>query len=291
MADSRWKPLSSELPDATRALAEGLRELLDRAGLSLRRLATEATVHHSLSGLQRFFAGQAVPPPDLLVALVGLGGDTPEELERLTRLRERALTEAPVPVPREEAGPGSAEDERAAPPVSHPATEPVPETTATRPRPAAVRRPARTALLVAAAGLAAAAGSLALSGLDQRPGPDPRLAAGGQPAAPGCSGQGCLRLDPKAAHCDLDATTLAVAHQGQLVVELRYSARCDSGWAKILGAAVGDRATVHNSAGEKAEAAVSYGADVYSPMVPGPGPVAVWACGSTHTTTVCTGHR
>lgn len=66
MAMSHWKPLPADLPAATRDLAERMRTMLDEAGLSLRQFAASDDVHHSVTTLQRYFSGQALPPPQLI---------------------------------------------------------------------------------------------------------------------------------------------------------------------------------------------------------------------------------
>ncbi|WP_157357433.1 helix-turn-helix domain-containing protein [Amycolatopsis nigrescens] len=110
MSRAHWKPLADDLPHANRELAARLRALLDRRGLSLRQLAADEDVHHSLTALHRFFAGQAVPRRQLLELLSRrCDGD----LYELYELRERALRGSSAP-------PGAALREPAAQ-VQHPA--------------------------------------------------------------------------------------------------------------------------------------------------------------------------
>ncbi|MBM2618488.1 helix-turn-helix transcriptional regulator [Actinoplanes sp. LDG1-06] len=62
-------------------LVAGLRALRAEAGLTLRELSLK--VHVSDSSLSRYFAGQALPPWEVVAALADLGGGDHAGLRRL----------------------------------------------------------------------------------------------------------------------------------------------------------------------------------------------------------------
>lgn len=83
-----WKPLPADLRDATSELARYLRSMLDRNGLSLRKLAADEEVHYSLTTLHRYFSGRALPPWRLTERVSRrCGGDPREAFELYERAR------------------------------------------------------------------------------------------------------------------------------------------------------------------------------------------------------------
>jgi hypothetical protein len=101
MAMSHWKPLPADLPSAVRDLAQGMRSSLDEAGLSLRQFAACDDVHYSVTTLQRYFSGQAVPPPQLIEVISRRCGSDLHALHEQTRA---GLGEVPAPAPVRQAG-------------------------------------------------------------------------------------------------------------------------------------------------------------------------------------------
>lgn len=93
MAASRWEPSRLDPTDAVGDLAEHLRFLLDRAGLTPRQLSDDPDVPYSAAMLYRFLSGQALPPPQLLEVITRRCGGDPAGLQHIyDRARRSALT-------------------------------------------------------------------------------------------------------------------------------------------------------------------------------------------------------
>ncbi|MEU6663556.1 DUF2690 domain-containing protein [Streptomyces sp. NPDC046821] len=82
-----------------------------------------------------------------------------------------------------------------------------------------------------------------------------------------CSGRTCVGLDPKITHCDVGAETLQDESRSTMVVEIRYSARCDAVWGKLTGAAPGDTVTISTTPTRRQSASVIEGKTKYTPML------------------------
>ncbi|MQY14078.1 hypothetical protein SRB5_42390 [Streptomyces sp. RB5] len=88
--------------------------------------------------------------------------------------------------------------------------------------------------------------------------------------SPTCSGSGCTGLDPKDAHCDTGAVTIAENWAATLHVEIRYSRACHAVWGKLTGGEVGDTVEIRTSPSTAQLAAVQFGHDKYTPMLGAP---------------------
>jgi hypothetical protein len=89
------------------------------------------------------------------------------------------------------------------------------------------------------------------------------------PAGVKCSGDACEGKDPEAMGCGGNyAITSARGTVGATKIEVRYSKTCGAAWARITGAASGDKVTVSSdtsAAGQKGT--VNAATDAYTPMV------------------------
>ncbi|MFI5802721.1 DUF2690 domain-containing protein [Streptomyces sp. NPDC051561] len=89
------------------------------------------------------------------------------------------------------------------------------------------------------------------------------------PAGVKCSGDACEGKDPEAMGCGGQyAITSARGTVGTTNIEVRYSKTCGAAWARITGAANGDKVTVSSdtsAAGQKG--LVNAASDAYTPMV------------------------
>ncbi len=102
------------------------------------------------------------------------------------------------------------------------------------------------------------------------------------PAGVRCDGAACAGKDPEAMGCGgKRAVSPSRGMAGGALVEVRYSAVCHAAWARISGAAPGDRVTI-GEAGRGLTARVERGGAAYTAMVEVPGdPAKVTACGTT----------
>ncbi|MBQ0988087.1 DUF2690 domain-containing protein [Streptomyces sp. F63] len=203
------------------ALAEGLRAVRARTGLSLAALARRTT--YSKSSWERYLNGKLPAPRQAVEALCAMAGEPPGRLLALWELADaewsgRARSTAPPP-----AAPGPVPPEAAR--------------TATRPR-----RLRPWYLLALGAGAAVTTAALWLPG--QTSG---RTAVPASPVLdppPGCRGEACDGKDPDAMACGLPGRadafgpprrTRTGAH-----VEIRYSTVCAAAWGRVWHARVGD---------------------------------------------------
>jgi hypothetical protein len=104
MGTSRWKPLPADVMGAARELAVQLRLLVDGEGLSLRQLAADDNVPHSVTMLRRFFSGRVLPPRRLVEVIADRCGGNREQLlstlDRAVVARDAGLPWAAEPAPR-----------------------------------------------------------------------------------------------------------------------------------------------------------------------------------------------
>ncbi|MET8573841.1 XRE family transcriptional regulator [Streptomyces sp. NPDC005012] len=83
-----------------------------------------------------------------------------------------------------------------------------------------------------------------------------------------CQGSGCAGEDPEAMGCGGErATTGESVTVGRALLEVRFSEVCGAAWARITGAAPGDRVTVSGRGGPERQAEVGQDPDAYTPMV------------------------
>ncbi|KPI04338.1 helix-turn-helix domain protein [Actinobacteria bacterium OK074] len=107
-----WAPLPAGLSREASLLAEQLRLLKERTGLSLAALADRT--HYSKSSWQRCLNGRQIPPRSALKALAEAAGADPS---RLLSLREAVLRAVPAPTPAPET-PGAAAPETLSEPAA-----------------------------------------------------------------------------------------------------------------------------------------------------------------------------
>ncbi|MGW5772113.1 DUF2690 domain-containing protein [Streptomyces longwoodensis] len=239
-------------------LAAVLRELKGRTGLSLAQLADATTF--SKSSWQRYLNGGSLPPRSAVVELCRLAGepaDRPLALldiartDRTSHGTEPATTEPPLP-PGSPAGEGTGSPPEPPPPATAPADTTASGTTPTDPAPAdsAPAHPTpfphrRTTVLTALASLLALAlGALVLLHLppphreQARPAPTPAASTTG----PLCRHRSCQGQDPLTTRCGAGPETLAEHETATGAwIQIRYNPVCGASWARMWGAALGDR--------------------------------------------------
>ncbi|WP_405833373.1 DUF2690 domain-containing protein [Streptomyces sp. NBC_01176] len=247
---------TGDLPPETARLVQGLRGLRDRTGLSLARLAAETG--YSKSSWERYLNGRTLPPRRAVLALCSLADEPPARLVALWELAARAGSTPPAPAPPAPAPP--------APAASAPA--------AAEPPPTAHRLPRTPVMAGVALGCAVVAGLV----VALWPGP-----GGSSAPAPRCHGAACDGRSPASTFCGLQLTTLATVHAtGGAELDVRYSPRCETVWARVTQSQVGDRIDITVPGGHVRAAQVTDKLDaqayVYTPMV---------AVGSAHDVRTC----
>ncbi|MYR58296.1 DUF2690 domain-containing protein [Streptomyces sp. SID625] len=80
--------------------------------------------------------------------------------------------------------------------------------------------------------------------------------------------------------CSRDGQTLALIHNEEMVIELRYSRACGAAWGRITYAKPEAVVDVNDSEGTSETSPVHWGNDVYSPMTELSGTRTAWACGT-----------
>ncbi|MFI5799826.1 helix-turn-helix domain-containing protein [Streptomyces sp. NPDC051677] len=209
------------------ALAEGLRHLRARTGLTLVALAERTA--YSKSSWERYLNGKAPAPRQAVEALCAMAGEPAGRLLALWELADAEWS-------------GRAASLRSAPsPRFRPQESP-------RTGVAATGTPGRRRWPFAVgAGAAAvtAAAMLVLSVGGPGAGRQPTsLASPVLNPAPGCEGKGCDGKDPEAMACGLPGRVDSLEPQHRTGtgagVEIRYSEVCAAGWGRIWHARVGD---------------------------------------------------
>ncbi|MEU0523146.1 helix-turn-helix domain-containing protein [Streptomyces niveus] len=240
-------------------LAEALRELRARTGLSLAALSERSP--YSKSSWERYLNGKSLPPRQAVQELCRLANEPHGRLLALWEIAEsgwsgRAASPAPAPAP-------AAEE-----PPSEP-REPLRPAATGRPR---GRRGRLMAVLVAA--YAVIVGGLALVFFllpDRRaPADEPLSDSAPYSLAPQCHGAGCEGRDPMRLICGIGPDTLTTYRTASGAhVELRYSEKCGATWARVWGARIGDLVEV-TAAGPTRDVRIKDTADtetyVYTPM-------------------------
>ncbi|WP_329218344.1 XRE family transcriptional regulator [Streptomyces sp. NBC_01485] len=216
------------------ALAEGLREMRARTGLSLVALAERTA--YSKSSWERYLNGKKPVPRQAVEALCAMAGEPAGRLLALWELADAEWS-------------GRARHTR---PPAQPAPTPPPTpalvpagAVGTRADEGVHRRARRHGLFIAGAGVAAVAILAALS--LRSPG------AAGSPASlasptldpvPGCQGKACDGKDPNPMACGLPGRvdSLGPPHRTSTgtSVEIRYSEVCAAAWGRIWHSKVGD---------------------------------------------------
>jgi transcriptional regulator with XRE-family HTH domain len=228
---SQWHPPDTLDPEVV-YLVRQLRDLRERSGASLARLAAETP--YSKSSWARYLNGSALPPRPAVRDLARIAG---EPAPRLLALWERAEANwsgraaGPVAPPRD-AGPDRA---AAPPPARH------------------RRRRLRITVLVCAVP--------GLSALLVLPFTGKRDAAPPGPVAPDylivCRAASCAGKDAQAMDCGLDTRSFAGLQIGATYLELRISDQCAAAWSRVADAAVGDLVSVEDRDGRAETVGVS----------------------------------
>lgn len=114
------------------------------------------------------------------------------------------------------------------------------------------------------------------------PKPAPTREAPALPAGVRCDGADCAGKDPEAMGCGgRRAVSPSRGLAGGALIEVRYSGVCHAAWARISGAAPGDRVTI-SALGHSLTARVERNGAAYTAMVEAPQDAAkVIACGTT----------
>ncbi|MYS93495.1 MULTISPECIES: helix-turn-helix domain-containing protein [Streptomyces] len=248
-------------PPERARLASALRELKAGTGLSLAALAAKTTF--SKSSWERYLNGRTLPPRQAVRELCRLAGEPEGRCLALWELAESEWS-------------GRAAPTTPADPPAHPEADA---------RSAAAGRGAALAVLASVCALAAGGLSVALVLLvgqsgDPRPSPPPPSAP-----APRCRGAACEGRSPMHMRCGAAPLTLA-SHRTSTGahLELRYSDKCEAGWARMWSTRIGDRLELNRTHGGRrphaAEitdgiAAQSY---VYTPMTEARPGTTVRAC-------------
>ncbi|MFJ9415765.1 DUF2690 domain-containing protein [Streptomyces sp. NPDC101227] len=292
----RWRALPDELDPQVREFAGWLRRLVERSGLSVSAVAD--CTGYSRTSWERFLNGRLLPPQRAVVKLAEATGTDAGHLTTLWELAERAwsrsemrhdVTMEAIRVAQARAAleelEGAASDAVPPGPTAAPAPAPPDGPSGRRRRVLMILTGVLGALLMAAAVLLlhpagdgpkkAAPGPSATP----NPGPSPKPVL---PAGVKCTGAGCSGRDPEEMGCGgQHAVSPSRGMAGGALIEVRYSKVCHAAWARISGAAQGDRATV--SAGDRsATARAERNGAAYTAMVAVAGdPARVAACGTT----------
>ncbi|MEU3786354.1 helix-turn-helix domain-containing protein [Streptomyces sp900129855] len=213
------------------ALAEGLRQVRARTGLSLAALA-ERTVY-SKSSWERYLNGKTPPPRHAVEELCAIAREPAGRLLALWELADAEWS-------------GRARQTRPAAPTPLPVSAPVP---AGATGPTGVHgRVRRRWLFIAGAGVAAVAitATLTAPAVQDHSAGQPSILVSPEPSPPpGCRGKACEGKDPTQMLCGLvpgRADTVGAQHltRSGARVEIRYSSVCAAAWGLIWHSRVGD---------------------------------------------------
>ncbi|WP_037843713.1 helix-turn-helix domain-containing protein [Streptomyces sp. NRRL F-5126] len=227
-------------------LAERLRELRARTGLSLAALAERTA--YSKSSWDRYLGGKKPAPRQAVQALCALAGEDSGPLIALWELADAQWS-----------GRSSAAPAAAAPPAAGTAEA------AELPRRAGHRRPLLIGAGAAALAAVAALTALSLSGADtgHRTVVSPALSP-----TPGCRGRTCEGKDPGPMSCALPdrSEVLGPRHRTRTgaFVQLRYSKACAAAWGRFWHARIGDAIEVSAPGGPPRRAEATGGGDTKS---------------------------
>ncbi|MFE5191952.1 helix-turn-helix domain-containing protein [Streptomyces sp. NPDC056628] len=224
--------MTAPSPSPGRArLADVLREVKDRTGLSLAGLAARTTF--SKSSWDRYLNGRTLPPRDAVRELCRLAGE-PEG--RCLALWEIAESEGSGRAA-ERAGPVT----RPAPPAASPETAPTGERHPAR-QYSAHRRATLAAVLASVSAVIVGALAAVVLLLPVRDGGPGALSPPPSATGPRCRGAVCEGKSPMHMKCAAAPQTLA-AHRTATGawLELRYSHECGTSWARMWGTRIGDR--------------------------------------------------
>ncbi|KUM68987.1 helix-turn-helix domain-containing protein [Streptomyces griseorubiginosus] len=188
-------------------LASVLQELRQRTGLSLTRLAAATT--YSRSSWERYLNGKGLPPRSAVKELCHLAGEPADHALALLDIARTQRTDGGTP-------------------------------TAGRLR----RADVVTALASTCAVVIGALVLINLPSLHRRTAPPPSSPPATATGAL-CSRSTCHDKDPLTTRCGADPLTLAEHETATGAwIQIRYSRPCGTSWARMWGAAVGDRVEI-----------------------------------------------
>ncbi|MPY52207.1 helix-turn-helix domain-containing protein [Streptomyces acidicola] len=229
---TRTPPPTPPTPSPERArLATALRELKARTGLSLAALAGKTAF--SKSSWERYLNGKTLPPRTAVQELCRLAGEPDGRCLALWEIAESQWSGRATGATRTD----TPSQPSTSLPLDHgePARQEV-----TR---AGHRGVAVMAVLASVCAVAAGGVAVALFLLPRQDG-EPRPYAPVSPSAPGplCRGAACEGKSPMQMRCGAGPKTLAAHHTATRAdLELRYSSKCGTSWARMWNTRIGDR--------------------------------------------------
>ncbi|MEJ8650090.1 helix-turn-helix domain-containing protein [Streptomyces sp. MS1.AVA.3] len=291
-------------------LAERLRELRRRTGLSLAALAERTP--YSKSSWERYLNAKKLPPRGAVEALCLLAGEPPGQLVALWELADaawsgrgrpggaRSGTRSGAGAQQEATAPRAnvVEEEVAAPAGGGdhmtPDRPPQPPQTPQQPQqlPQPPSRPPKPPRRVAAAAAGACAGvvavvvALVFGAAEGAVGSGPVDGAAPRPSeVTGCRAAACEGKDPESMYCEFPGAARTpwrrTAARGQRV-QIRYGAACGAVWGRLRDGRVGDRLEVSVPGAESRSVRVvdrfDAEGDLVTPMAAARGPEGVRLC-------------
>ncbi|MFF3498742.1 helix-turn-helix domain-containing protein [Streptomyces sp. NPDC003247] len=299
----RWKDLPDALDPQVGEFVGHLRQIVDRDGLTLARIADRT--HYGRDSWERYLSGRLLAPKGAVVALAEITGTDPAPLVTLWELAERAWSRAELrqdlgaqavrlsrartvtapapgavgpagaarkPLPAPERGDGASAEDAGPPPGRH------------------ARRPALFLAGVAGVVIVVVGAFFLTDGGTPR---EERTAAGPTaPPAPSaspssslppgvlCGGAGCTGKDAELMGCSgALATTATSVTVGTTLVEVRYSRTCGSAWGRIVRAGLGDQVRLTAGSVRQTGGITTAGDTIaYTPMVAVPEPGQARVC-------------
>ncbi|WP_030324750.1 helix-turn-helix domain-containing protein [Streptomyces sp. NRRL B-3229] len=249
-------------------LAAVMQELRQRTGLSLTQLAAATT--YSRSSWERYLNGKSLPPRSAVKELCHLADEPADHALALLDIARMQRTDGSTPT--EGTSPGEA---------LAPTTPITVSATRTPARTGMAGRLRRADVVTALASTCAVViGALVLINL---PSLHRRAAPPSSPPATAtgalCSRSTCQDKDPLTSRCGADPLTLAEHETATGAwIQIRYSRPCGTSWARMWGAAVGDRVEIttsgshgshHNARVTTPRQADTYVHTLMSPISPG----------------------
>ncbi|MEU0166947.1 DUF2690 domain-containing protein [Streptomyces iakyrus] len=247
------------LPPERARLVSALGELRTGTGLSLAALAAKTTF--SKSSWERYLNGKTLPPDQAVRELCRLAGEPEGRCVALWELAEAEWSGRGAPARTDPPAAGEAE--------------------AGRPGGGggAVLAVIASVCALAAGGLSVVLVLLVGQSADSGPG-----APSSAVPSPRCRAAGCEGRSPMQMKCGTDPRTLA-SHRtaGGAHLELRYSARCGAGWARMWSTRIGDSLELNAADGGPAHSArigdgVAAQSYVYTPMTEARPGTTIQAC-------------
>ncbi|MFI1027453.1 helix-turn-helix domain-containing protein [Streptomyces sp. NPDC020951] len=224
-------------------LTAALKELKDRTGLSLARLAAETTF--SKSSWERYLNGRSLPPRQAVQELCRLAGEPDGRCLALWEIAKSEESGRPKDPPRTPPQPSPPllppPPSPSLSPSEPPSSSPSPSPEGSAPVPVGHRGAAAAAILASVCAVVFGAVAVTLVLLPEE-NPAPRPSATRSTGGPQCRTTTCEGKKPAAMNCAGSPDTLAehVTATGASI-QLRYSRVCGTSWARMWGARIGDR--------------------------------------------------